>query len=122
MSRLWSLMALVTLIFGVLTFALAPSYGMWLPQDVSSHGRDIDSLFYFILILTGVVFIATEGVMFYFMWKYDATVNKDNKVAYSHGSHALEIVWTIIPSATLLFIALYQFNTWIEAKRRDPRV
>jgi cytochrome c oxidase subunit 2 len=110
---------LAVLVFGALTFILAPSYGMWLPQDASAHGADIDSLYYFILILTGVVFIATEGVLFYFMWKYDAKSNPE-PVVYSHGSHTLEIVWTIIPAATLLFIAIYQFNVWADTKMRNP--
>lgn len=119
MSRYWSLFVLLVLIFGVLTFALGPMYRIWLPQDVSSHGKNIDSLYYFILVLTGVVFVATEGVMFYFMWRYEAKNNAD-PVIYSHGSHTLEIVWTIIPAATLLFIAIYQFNDWAVAKMRNP--
>ena len=41
-------------------------------------------------------------------------------VKYTHGSHNLEIVWTIIPSATLLFIAIYQMNAWANVKMRVP--
>jgi cytochrome c oxidase subunit 2 len=115
---------LLTVIFSVLTFVVAPmtlfwNKPIWLPADYSEHGGTIDSLFYFILILTGVVFLVTELVLFYFMWKYDAKVNQA-PVVYSHGSHTLEIVWTIIPAATLLFIAIYQFNSWSEAKMRNP--
>ena len=47
-------------------------YNIWLPRDVSEHGRTIDGLFMFILWLTGIVFIATEVALFYFAWKYDA--------------------------------------------------
>ena len=124
MSKYWSLMALVTLVFGTLCFAVAPTTWfwdkpMWLPADYSEHGHEIDKLYYFILALTGVVFLATEFILFYFMWKYDASVNK-GPVVYSHGSHSLEIVWTIIPAATLLFIAIVQFNSWAESKMQNP--
>jgi len=117
-------MALATLVFGTLCFAVAPTTWfwdkpMWLPADYSEHGGEIDKLFYFILALTGVVFLATEFILFYFMWKYDATANKE-PVKYSHGSHSLEIVWTIIPAATLLFIAIVQFNSWAESKMQNP--
>jgi cytochrome c oxidase subunit 2 len=117
-------MALTTLIFGALCFMVAPTTWfwdkpMWLPADYSEHGAEIDKLFYFILALTGVVFLATEFILFYFMWKYDANTNKE-PVIYSHGSHSLEIVWTIIPAATLLFIAIVQFNSWAEAKMQNP--
>jgi cytochrome c oxidase subunit 2 len=79
----------------------------------------IDGLFMFILYLTGAVFIATEVVLFYFMWKYDARSN-DKPVNFSHGSHALEIVWTILPAVTLLFIAIYQMEAWAAAKMQPP--
>ena len=39
---------------------------------------------------------------------------------FSHGSHTLEVVWTILPAATLLFIAIYQMNAWAESKMRVP--
>jgi cytochrome c oxidase subunit 2 len=41
-------------------------------------------------------------------------------VKFSHGSHTLEVVWTILPAVTLLFIAIYQMNAWADAKMRRP--
>jgi cytochrome c oxidase subunit 2 len=124
MSRLkgmfWAILFLAVPILGVATFAVAPSINVWLPKDVSEHGHEIDSLFYFILVLTGVVFIATEVVLFWFLWKYDAAARRDEKATYIHGSHTLEVVWTIIPAVTLLFIAIYQMNAWANVKMRRP--
>lgn len=124
MSRLrgmfWAILFLAVPILGVATFAVAPSINVWLPKDVSEHGHEIDSLFYFILVLTGVVFIATEVVLFWFIWKYDAAVRGDEKATYIHGSHTLEVVWTIIPAVTLLFLAIYQMNAWANVKMRRP--
>ena len=93
----WALLFLAVPVLGVATFAVAPSIDVWLPEDVSAHGGEIDSLFYFILALTGVVFIATELLLFWFIWKYDAAARGDQKATYIHGSHTLEVVWTIIP-------------------------
>jgi cytochrome c oxidase subunit 2 len=116
----WALLFLAVPILGVAVFAVAPSINVWLPQDVSAHGHEIDSLFYFILALTGAVFIATEVLLFWFMWKYDAAARGDEKATYIHGSHTLEVVWTIIPAATLLFLAIYQMNAWANVKMRRP--
>ena len=88
-------------------------------KDVSEHGRVIDQLFMFILWLTGIMFVATEVALFYFAWKYDARINPE-PVKFSHGSHTLEVVWTILPAVTLLFIAIYQMNAWADAKMRRP--
>ncbi|MEM8945618.1 MAG: cytochrome c oxidase subunit II [Planctomycetota bacterium] len=119
MRRFWSVLFLLVPILGVATFVAAPYYNIWFPKDVSEHGRTIDNLFMFILWLTGIVFVATELTLFYFMWKYDEKSTK-TPVKFSHGSHALELVWTILPAATLLFIAIYQMEAWASAKMQPP--
>lgn len=121
MPGFWALLFLLVPILGVATFVFAPSYNIWLPHDASEHGRTIDSLFMFILVLTGVVFIATEFTLFYFVWKYDAR-NRAKPSVFTHGSHSLEVVWTILPAVTLLFIAIYQMDAWAAAKMRKPDI
>ena len=119
MRLFWSFLFLLVPLLGVATFVFAPYFNIWLPTDVSEHGRVIDGLFMFILYLTGAVFIVTELVLVYYMWKYDANSN-DKPVKFSHGSHALELVWTILPAVTLLFIAIYQMEAWASAKMLPP--
>src|SRR5215470_18374082 len=120
MGKFWSILFLCVTIFGVATFIIGPATGIWLPQNISTDtGRSIDHLFMFILVLTGIVFIATELALFFFLWRYDGKTNT-RPVKFTHGSHTLEICWTIIPAATLLFIAIYQMNTWAAAKMRTP--
>jgi cytochrome c oxidase subunit 2 len=81
----WSLLFLAVPVLGVATFAVAPAFDIWLPKDVSEHGKSIDGLFYFILALTGVVFVGTELAMFWFLWKYDAAKAK-GPATYIQGS------------------------------------
>lgn len=119
MGRFWSLLFLLVPVLGVASFAVAPLYNHWLPRDISQHGHVIDHLFYFILWLTGAVFVATEVVLFWFLWRYDSKGHA-NPVKYTHGSHSLEIVWTIVPMAILLFIAIYQMNAWAASKIDNP--
>ena len=121
MPNFWALLFLAVPVMGVATFVLADRYNIWLPRDVSEHGRTIDQLFFFILYLTGIVFIVTEVVLFYFAWKYEAKHNA-KPVEFSHGSHSLEVVWTILPAVTLLFIAIYQMDAWAAAKMRPPEI
>jgi cytochrome c oxidase subunit 2 len=113
-------------VFGVGIFAwamadLPPMKGHWLPENINPQGEVIDSLFMFILYLTGIIFVITGLILFWFLWKYDATQNTE-PVKYMHGSHTLEVVWSIIPAATLLFIAIFQMDAWAAAKMRRPRL
>lgn len=125
MGRLWSLLFLLVPILGVLVFVAAaspdsrPLLDHWLPENINDHGYIIDDLFNFILYLTGAIFIATGGLLFYFLWRYDADHNTD-PAKFTHGSHTLEIVWSILPAITLLFIAIYQMDAWAGQKMRRP--
>jgi cytochrome c oxidase subunit 2 len=124
-GRFWSLLFLLVPILGVGVFVWAmagwwPMQGHWLPLNINPSGQVIDNLFMFILYLTGVIFIGTSLALFWFMWKYDAAKNAE-PVQYTHGSHTLEVVWSILPAATLLFIAIYQMNAWASQKMRRPQ-
>lgn len=126
MGRFWSLLFLMVPIFGVGVFVWAmagwwPMQGHWLPENINAHGGVIDSLFMFILVLTGLIFVATTVVMFWFMWRYDAAAHRE-AVTFTHGSHTLEVVWSILPAATLVFIAIYQMDAWADAKMRRPKL
>jgi cytochrome c oxidase subunit 2 len=120
-GKFWSLLFLLVPILGVAVFVAAPRYGYWLPEDVSEHGHQIDHLWTFILWLTGAVFVATEVVLFWFLWKYDGTTARAAP-KFTHGNHNLEVVWTILPAATLLFIAIYQMNAWADVKIARPDI
>ena len=122
MGKFWSILFLMVPVFGIGLFFWAPTTKYWLPRDISQHGYQIDHLFNFILVLTGVVFAATEAALFWFLWRYDAaSASNRGPVKYTHGSHNLEVVWTILPAATLLFIAIYQMNAWADVKMRVPK-
>jgi len=122
-GKFWSLLFFLVPALGVALFVVSADANLldhWFPTDVSEHGHVIDGLFMMILWLTGAVFIATEVCLAAFLWRYDARSNRD-AIKFTHGSHTLEVVWTIVPAATLLFIAIYQMNAWADAKIRQPK-
>ena len=90
----------------------------WLPVDVSTFGRDIDSLFYLIYYITGATFILVTVLMILFLVIYR---EKDGRRAtYSHGNTTLEIIWTIIPAAILVVLSFMSVSTWAKVKRFAP--
>ena len=124
MGKLWSLVFLMVPVLGVAMFVwpmldLWPLQGHWLPENINRYGHVIDDLFLFILGLTGIIFVGTGVAKFWFLLKYDADRNAE-PVRYTHGSHKLEVVWSVIPAATLLFLAVFQMNAWADAKMRRP--
>src|SRR5262249_24601717 len=106
------------------TFIIWPAsvmFGWWLPENVASFGGDVDQLFYLILGFTTFFFVLTEMVLVYAMWKFASPTQKigdatDQKSIYTHGNHRLEILWTVVPAAILLFIAVAQVSVWERIK------
>jgi len=91
-----------------------PIEGYWLPEGASTYAAEIDGLFNAILYLTGAVFVITELLLVYFLIKYR---HKDGRRAvYTHGSHKLEMIWTLTPALILAVIALYQREAWNNIK------
>jgi cytochrome c oxidase subunit 2 len=133
--RYWSVLFGLAAVLSVLAFLYAPfSPDWWVPEAgtpphvISTFGREIDSLFLIILWITGIVFIGTQVVLVWAQYKFADELDAEGKpvraAQYFHGSQRLEVIWTIIPAAILVFIALYQMGTWAAIKFRSsaPRV
>ena len=87
-----------------------------LPESVSTFGPDIDRIYYIILFVTGVVFVATEALLLWFIFRYR---NREGHSAeYVHGSMKAEVIWTLIPFLIVLGIAFLSRGVWAEV--RDP--
>jgi cytochrome c oxidase subunit 2 len=89
-----------------------------MPESACAEADQIDGLTYMILWITGVTFVAVEALLVIFLVKYRA---KDGqKAKYTHGNHAVELVWTVAPALILVFLALYQMKLWVELKSPKP--
>ena len=113
MHKFWSLLFLLVPIGCVGVFVVAPAMGWWLPEALSSYADEIDHLFYVILVITGIAFIATQLVLAYCLFRFGG---EDRKATFQHGQHTLEMAWTVVPALILIFIAFYQLRAWAEIK------
>lgn len=90
----------------------------WLPENVSTYGGDIDSLFYFIYYLTGAAFVLVHVVLLLFMIMYRRQPGR--KAVYSHGNTTMEITWTVVPALIFVGIGLYSKPMWDNVKIDIP--
>jgi cytochrome c oxidase subunit 2 len=114
-QKFWSILFGGVMGGALLLFIVSPFvHGWWLPKNVATFGGDIDNLFYLILGITGFFFVLTEAILIYAMWRFAGQPGR--KASYTHGHHRLEVIWTLVPGAILLLLAIVQVNVWLHVK------
>jgi cytochrome c oxidase subunit 2 len=109
-KKFWALFFIFWPAVALYVCLIAPSRGWWFPSEaMSTVGHQIDGLFYLILLIVTLTFVGTQIGLGYVLWR-GATKSSESKAMFSHGSHKLEIIWTIVPSFILVFISLTQLE------------
>jgi cytochrome c oxidase subunit 2 len=80
-------------------------------------GGEIDSIYYMILVITGVIFLFVEVALVFFILRYRR--REGRAASYVHGHTKTEIVWTVIPLLLVVWIAWSSASVWMEAKASD---
>jgi cytochrome c oxidase subunit 2 len=76
----------------------------------SEHGAIYDSMFSITLIITTIVFVITQILLFYFSFRY--AQKEGHKALYYAHNNRLEVFWTIIPAIVLTLLVLRGHQTW----------
>jgi len=118
---LWALLFLSVPIFGVVSFWVCHQHGALWPENISEvYGRKIDHLFDVITWITGIFFVGTELLLVYAMFT-SKDEDAPEKADFVHGNRTLEIGWTLMAAAILIFVAFYQIPIWTEVKVQKPK-
>jgi cytochrome c oxidase subunit II len=79
-------------------------------KAASNHGVKVDEMLWVTLWVTGVVFIATQIILFWFAFKYQEKENR--KVFYFAHSNKLEALWTVVPAIFLTVLVVIGLRNW----------
>ena len=90
----------------------------WLPENVSTFGDEIDSLFYLIYYITGAAFLLVTVLMIVFLIVFRQ--REGRRAVYSHGNTTLEIIWTIIPAVVFIALSFMSVSSWGKIKAEAP--
>jgi cytochrome c oxidase subunit 2 len=81
-------------------------------ESASEHGGLIDSIFNWTLFFTGIVFVLTHILLFYYAFKYRERAG--SKAQFISHNNTLEVVWTIIPAVVMAFLVIGGLDVWNE--------
>lgn len=117
--------------FLLISFLILGLIGAWWCNDMyykqtlfpqgsaSKEGIKIDTMFMLTTAVTGVVFIITQVLLFWFSFKYQA--KEDKKVYFFPHSTKLELIWTIIPAIFLTVLVAFGLMYWFKITGDAPK-
>lgn len=93
--------------------------GKILGEAASNHGERIDTMLYITIIITGIVFVLTQILLFWFSYKYQETEKR--KAYYFPHDNKLEVIWTVIPAIVLTILVGFGIYYWFQITGEAPK-
>ncbi|MFI5396137.1 MAG: cytochrome c oxidase subunit II [Candidatus Binatia bacterium] len=94
----------------------------WFPENISTFGGNIDSVFSMIYYIVGFWFLLTEGALLYFVLRYRRRPGQTAK--YVRGDRFTELAWVLVPAAIVLALDLgidaASGSVWARVKEHAP--
>ena len=96
-------------------------YGKTLfPQGSASvEGEKIDTMLYITIAITGVVFVITQILLFWFSFKFQE--KDDRKAFYFPHNTKLELLWTTVPAIFLTVLVVFGLKYWFKITGEAPK-
>ena len=100
------------MIYCVYTGFIYKDIVLWYGPHISAseHGGRIDHLFNVTLFWTGIVFVLTHVLLFWFSYKYRS--QKGVNQAYITHNNTIEYLWTGIPALVLVYLVAAGLDVW----------
>jgi len=93
--------------------------GKILGESASDHGKKIDTMLHITLAITGVVFVITQILLFWFAYKYQYTEKR--KAYYFPHDNRLEVIWTVVPAIALTVLVGFGLKYWFHITGDAPK-
>jgi len=108
----------ILLILIVVSLWLFIAQPYWFPTLASIHGADIDSVFMAVLVVTGIAFVAVQGLLGYFVARYGSRGTE--KAAYWHDNPKAEAFLLITTAIILTVLVFMGQRVWASIYFTEP--
>lgn len=88
-------------------------------EAASEQGKGIDEMIKTTLIITGIVFVITQILLFWFAFKYQE--KEGRKAFYFPHNNKLELIWTVIPAIALTILVAFGLRHWFRITSDAPK-
>ena len=121
-NRINAFLLLAFLVLGLIgVYYCNEKYGPKILQfgsSASDHGHDVDNMLKITIIITGIVFVITQVILFWFAYKYQES-DKRKAYYYPH-NNKLEVLWTAVPAIVLTVMVGFGLYYWFRITGEAP--
>jgi len=104
--------------FSLLIWYSVANFHLYQRPIASEHGVETDRLFWITMAITGVVFVITQILLFYFSYRYQH--KPTNRALFFPDNNRLEFIWTIVPAVVLTALVVYGLFVWNNVMKPAP--
>ena len=88
-------------------------------DSASVQGEKVDEMLHVTLIITGIVFLITQVLLFWFAYRYQESDKR--KALYFPHNNTMEIVWTVVPAIALTILVVIGLRNWFSFTGEAPQ-
>ncbi len=105
---------IIGVVTGLAVIAISVWYGTnggWLlPVEGSTEAALIDQLFRAMLVISTIIFLGVQGTILYSAFAFGKKKGDETDALPEHGNVNLEVFWTAVPSALVLWLSVYSYD------------
>jgi cytochrome c oxidase subunit 2 len=90
-----------------------------LGHPASQHGEKIDKMLYITIAVTGIVFLITQIILFWFAFRYQHSEKR--QALYLPHNNRLEMIWTVVPAIALTILISFGLYYWYNITGEAPK-
>jgi cytochrome c oxidase subunit II len=115
----WSFLLTIGVLFVFFWYTHKYMMPLMGPEPASESGVEYESMFKWTLIITGIVFVLTQVLLFWYAFKYRES---DKRTAYFFAhSNKLELIWTTIPAIAMAILVAIGLKNWFKWTGPAPK-
>ena len=88
-------------------------------ESASVQGEKVDSMLKLTLLITGIVFVFTQIILFWFCYKYQESETR--KSFFFPHNNTMELIWTVVPAIALTVLVVIGLRNWFSFTDDAPK-
>ncbi len=105
-------------------FATGAGSSLFPPIAATTEAKDVSGLYDIVFALAVAIFVIVEALIVWSVLRYRRRPGDDELPAQTHGNNLVEVIWTLIPTAIVLFLFVISWQTLnvVNAETPNPNV